>query len=90
MQLLAIIALGDSPRCETYPCLCERRLVHYRSKVQLLEDAFDFMIELYAIEKDEEVQNSFNQADLILNATGVGMDSESLPIASHLTFPHRP
>ena len=47
-------------------------------------------IELYAIEKDEEVQNSFNQADLILNATGVGMDSESLPIASHLTFPHRP
>ena len=60
----------------------EERLVHYRSKVQLLEDAFDFMIELYAIEKDEEVQNSFNQADLILNATGVGMDSESLPIAS--------
>lgn len=65
----------------------EERLVHYRSKVQLLEDAFDFMIELYAIEKDEDVQNSFNQADLILNATGVGMDGQSLPIASHLTFP---
>ena len=42
---------------------------------------------MYAIEKDEEVQNSFNQADLILNATGVGMDGQSLPIASHLTFP---
>ena len=41
-------------------------MVHYRSKVQLLEDGFDFLIELYAIEKDEEVQNSFNQADLIL------------------------
>ena len=55
--------------------------------VQLLEDAFDFLIELYAIEKDEDVQSSFNQADLILNATGVGMDGQSLPIASHLTFP---
>ena len=49
--------------------------------------ALIFLIELYAIEKDEEVQNSFNQADLILNATGVGMDGHSLPIASHLTFP---
>ena len=39
------------------------------------------------IEKDEDVQNSFNQADLILNATGVGMDGQSLPIASQLTFP---
>ena len=29
----------------------EERLVHYRSIVQLIEDAFDFMIELYAIEK---------------------------------------
>jgi len=65
----------------------EERLVHYRSIVQLIEDGFDFLIELYAIEKNEEVQSSFKQADLILNATGVGMDSESLPIASHLTFP---
>ena len=65
----------------------EERLVHYRSIAQLIEEGFDFLIELYAIEKDEEVQNSFNQADLILNATGVGMDGQSLPIASHLTFP---
>ena len=48
---------------------------------------FDFMIELYAIEKDEEVQNSLIKPISSLNATGVGMDSESLPIASHLTFP---
>lgn len=65
----------------------EERLVHYRSIVQLIEDGFDFLIELYAIEKDEDVQNSFHQADLILNATGVGMDGQSLPIPSHLTFP---
>ena len=38
-------------------------------------------------EKNEDVQTSFHQADLILNATGVGMDGQSLPIASHLTFP---
>ena len=37
----------------------EERLVHYRSIVQLIEDGFDFLIELYAIEKDEDVQNSF-------------------------------
>ncbi len=44
---------------------------------------FDFMIELYAIEKDEEVQNSFHQTDLILNTiAGVGMDGESLQIES--------
>ena len=65
----------------------EERLVHYRSIVQLIEDGFDFLIELYAIEKNEDVQSSFHQADLILNATGVGMDGQSLPIASHLTFP---
>ena len=83
----------------------EERLLHYRSKVQLLEDAFDFLIELQRYRKElfygkreakspmeallteKDVQSSFNQADLILNATGVGMDSESLPIPSHLTFP---
>lgn len=65
----------------------EERLVHYRSIVQLIEDGFDFLIELYAIEKNEDVQSSFNQADLILNATGVGMDGHSLPIGPHLSFP---
>ncbi len=52
MLQLAIIAQAIHLGVKCIPCLCEsERLVHYRSKVQLLEDALDFMIELYAIEK---------------------------------------
>ena len=45
----------------------EERLVHYRSIVQLIGRwHFDFLIELYAIEKkDEDVQKLFHRADLI-------------------------
>ena len=64
----------------------EERLVHYRSIVQLIEEGFDFLIELYAIEKDEDVQSSFNQADLIFKCDwcwdgwSVSSDSESLDL----------
>lgn len=65
----------------------KERLTYYHATVEGLEKAFGFSIRLVAIENDQDLQASFDQADLILNATGVGMDSQSLPIASHLTFP---
>lgn len=62
-------------------------LTYYHATLEGLEKAFDVSIQLGAIENDQDLQASFDQADLILNATGVGMDGQSLPIASHLAFP---
>lgn len=65
----------------------KERLTYYQATVESLEKAFGFSIRLAAIENDQGLQASFDQADLILNATGVGMDGHSLPIGSHLRFP---
>ena len=65
----------------------KERLTYYHATVEGLEKAFGFSIRLAAIENDQDLQASFDQADLILNATGVGMDDHSLPIGSHLRFP---
>lgn len=65
----------------------KERLTYYQATVESLEKAFGFSIRLAAIEHDQDLQASFDQADLILNATGVGMDDHSLPIGSHLRFP---
>ena len=65
----------------------KERLTYYQATVEGLEKAFGFSIRLAAIENDQDLQASFDQADLILNATGVGMDDHSLPIGSHLRFP---
>lgn len=65
----------------------KERLTYYQDTLEGLEKAFGVSIQLGAIENDQDLQASFDQADLILNATGVGMDGHSLPIASHLTFP---
>lgn len=65
----------------------KERLTYYQATVESLEKAFGFSIRLVAIENDQDLQASFDQADLILNATGVGMDGHSLPIGSHLRFP---
>ena len=62
-------------------------MTYYQATVEGLEKAFGFSIRLAAIENDQDLQASFDQADLILNATGVGMDDHSLPIGSHLRFP---
>ena len=65
----------------------KERLIYYQATVEGLEKAFGFSIRPAAIENDQDLQASFDQADLILNATGVGMDGHSLPIGSHLRFP---
>ena len=65
----------------------KERLTYYHATVEGLEKAFGFSIRLAAIENDQDLQASFDQADLILNATGVGMDGHSLPIGSYLRFP---
>lgn len=65
----------------------KERLTYYHATVEGLEKAFGFSIRLAAIENDQDLQASFDQADVILNATGVGMDDHSLPIGSHLRFP---
>ena len=65
----------------------KERLTYYHATVESLEKAFGFSIRLAAIENDQDLQASFDQADLILNATGVGMDGHSLPIGSYLRFP---
>lgn len=65
----------------------KERLKYYQATLEGLEKAFGFSIQLGAIENDQDLQASFDQADLILNATGVGMDGHSLPIGPHLSFP---
>ena len=65
----------------------KERLTYYQATLEGLEKAFAFSIQLGAIENDQDLQASFDQADLILNATGVGMDGHSLPIGPHLSFP---
>ena len=65
----------------------KERLKYYQATLEGLEKAFGVSIQLGAIENDQDLQASFDQADLILNATGVGMDGHSLPIGPHLSFP---
>lgn len=65
----------------------KERLTYYHATLEGLEKAFGVSIQLGAIENDQDLQASFDQADLILNATGVGMDGHSLPIGPHLSFP---
>lgn len=65
----------------------KERLTYYQATLEGLEKAFGVSIQLGAIENDQDLQASFDQADLILNATGVGMDGHSLPIGPHLSFP---
>ena len=65
----------------------KERLTYYQATLEGLEKAFGVSIQLGSIENDQDLQASFDQADLILNATGVGMDGHSLPIGPHLSFP---
>ena len=65
----------------------KERLTYYHATLEGLEKAFGVSIQLGAIENDQDLQASFDQADLILNTTGVGMDGHSLPIGPHLSFP---
>ena len=64
----------------------EKRLVHYRSIVQLIEEGFDFLIELYAIEKMKTfkaplIKPISSKCDWCWDGWSVSSDSESLDLS---------
>ena len=69
--------------------LFERSEGYETSKQRLdqLGKNLQFNLQLHYIKDTEKLQTILNKSDLILNATGVGMDGESLPIPESIQFP---
>lgn len=69
--------------------LFERSEGYETSKQRLdqLGKNFQFDLQLHYIKDTEKLQTILNKSDLILNATGVGMEGESLPIPESIQFP---
>ena len=59
---------------------------HYLEKIQ---NATGFRVDLFALEDIQELQDSITQADLLVNATSVGMDGSSPPIPTSIVLPEK-
>ena len=59
---------------------------HYLEKIQ---NATGFRVDLFALEDIQELQDSITQADLLVNATSVGMDGSSQPIPTSIVLPEK-
>ena len=51
-----------------------------RPYLEKLQNATGFRVDLFALEDVQDLQDSITKADLLVNATSVGMDEVSLPI----------
>ena len=58
----------------------------YREKLQ---HETGFRVELFALEDYQDLQDSITHADLLVNATSVGMDGTSQPIPSSIVLPDK-
>ena len=58
-----------------------------RPFLEKLENATGFRVDLFALEDVQGLQDSITQADLLVNATSVGMDGVSLPIPTSIVLP---
>ena len=60
-----------------------------RTYLEKLQNATGFRVDLFALEDVQELQDSITQADLLVNATSVGMDGASQPIPTSILLPEK-
>ncbi|RSJ96452.1 shikimate dehydrogenase [Streptococcus australis] len=62
-------------------------LAKYQAIFSPLSEALSFAIVLHDLSSRDQVNEMMVEADLLLNATGLGMDGVSLPVPKDLIFP---
>lgn len=60
-----------------------------RPYLEKIQNATGFRVDLFALEDIQELQDSITQADLLVNATSVGMDGSSQPIPTSIVLPEK-
>ena len=60
-----------------------------RSYLEKIQNATGFRVDLFALEDVQNLQDSITQADLLVNATSVGMDGSSQPISTSIVLPEK-
>ena len=60
-----------------------------RPYLEKLQNATGFRVDLFALEDVQDLQDSITQADLLVNATSVGMDGVSQPIPTSIVLPEK-
>ena len=60
-----------------------------RPYLEKIQNATGFRVDLFALEDVQELQDSITQADLLVNATSVGMDGSSQPISTSIVLPEK-
>ena len=57
--------------------------------LEKIQNATGFRVDLFALEDVQNLQDSITQADLLVNATSVGMDGSSQPIPTSIVLPEK-
>ena len=57
--------------------------------LEKLQHETGFRVDLFALEDAQELQENITQADLLVNATSVGMDGTSQPIPTSIVLPEK-
>ena len=60
-----------------------------RPYLEKIQNATGFRVDLFTLEDIQELQDSITQADLLVNATSVGMDGSSQPIPTSIVLPEK-
>ena len=60
-----------------------------RPYLEKIQNATGFRVDLFALEDVQDLQDSITQADLLVNATSVGMDAFSQPIPTSIVLPEK-
>ena len=60
-----------------------------RLYLEKMQNATGFRVDLFALEDVQYLQDSITQADLLVNATSVGMDGSSQPIPISIVLPEK-
>jgi len=60
-----------------------------RPYLEKIQNATGFRVDLLALEDVQDLQDSITQADLLVNATSVGMDGTSQPIPTSIVLPEK-
>ena len=60
-----------------------------RPYLEKIQNATGFRVDLFALEDVQDLQDSITRADLLVNATSVGMDGSSQPIPTSIVLPEK-
>lgn len=60
-----------------------------RPYLKKIQNATGFRVDLFALEDVQDLQDSITQADLLVNATSVGLDGSSQPIPTSIVLPEK-